>query len=89
MPKQDPVAASEDAELCERMLAAGLSKTKSAQLANGAAKTSRKTRSEHGATAASDDDWTMSDLRHRAGQVGIRGRVAMIKKQPVTALRRR
>jgi len=71
------------------MRAAGLSKKKSTQLANGAAKTSRKTRSEHGATAASDNDWTVPDLRHRAGKVGIRRRVAMTKKQLVTALRRR
>ncbi len=85
--KNDPGPSVKDKGLYERLRAAGVSKKKSARVANAAAKTSRKKVSKRGGAAGSYDDWKVPDLRRRAKQVGIAGRSTMTKNQLVEALR--
>jgi protein-L-isoaspartate O-methyltransferase len=87
MAKKDPGPTVKDKGLYERLRAAGVSKKKSARVANAAAKTSRKKVSQRGGASRSYDDWKVPDLRRRAKQVGIAGRSAMTKEQLVKALR--
>jgi hypothetical protein len=87
MVEKDPRPSVKNKGLYERLRGAGVSKKKSARVANAAAKTSRKEVSKRGGAAGSYDDWKVPDLRRRAKQVGIAGRSAMTKKQLVKALR--
>jgi hypothetical protein len=87
VPKSDPGPNVKDKGLYERLRGAGVSKKKSARVANAAAKTSRKKVSKRGGAARSYDEWKVPELRRRAKQVGIVGRSAMTKKQLVKALR--
>ena len=87
MAKKDPGRNVKDKTLYERLRGAGVSKKKSARVANTAAGTSRATVSKRGGAAGSYDDWKVTDLRRRAKQVGIKGRAAMTKPQLIKALR--
>jgi hypothetical protein len=88
MAKNDPGAKVKDKGLYEQLRGVGLSKKKSARVANSAAKTSsRKKSRQRAGQAGSYDNWTVPDLRRRARQVGITGRSAMTKKQLIKALR--
>ena len=87
MANNDPGTKVKDKGLYEQLRGAGLSKKKSARVANSAAKTSRQKAAKKGGQAGSYDNWTVPDLQRRAKQVGIRGRSAMTKKQLVKALR--
>jgi hypothetical protein len=87
MAKKDPGRGVKDKTLYERLRGAGVSKKKSARVANTAAATSRSTAGKRGGAAGSYDAWKVTDLRRRAKQVGIKGRSAMTKAQLVKALR--
>ena len=87
MAKKDPGPSVKDTGLYERLRDAGVSKKKSARVANAAAKTSRKKVSKRGGAAGSYEDWKVPDLRRRAKELGIAGRSAMTKSQLVKALR--
>ncbi len=87
MAKKGPGPSVKDTGLYERLRDAGVSKKKSARVANAAAKTSRKKVSKRGGAAGSYDDWKVPDLRRRAKELGIAGRSAMTKSQLVKALR--
>jgi hypothetical protein len=74
-------------KLYERLRDEGNSKEKSARIANAAAGSSRHKVSKKGGRSPSYNDWTLTKLRRRAKQIGIKGRSAMSKKKLVKALR--
>ena len=76
-----------DDKLYEKLRDEGNSKEKSARIANAAAGSSRKKVGKKGGESGSYDDWTVSDLRKRAGEIGIDGRSKMNKSELVKALR--
>ena len=65
----------------------GLSKKKSARIANAAAKTSRSEVGHKGGEAENYEDRTKEELVDRAREVGIKGRSKMSKSELIDALR--
>jgi hypothetical protein len=76
-----------DKHLYETLRDEGNSKEKAARIANAAAGSSRKTVGRRGGSSPAYQDWTVSDLRDRAREVGISGRSSMNKQQLINALR--
>lgn len=87
MPGRSPGPSVKDKELYERLREEGNSKEKSARIANASAARGRRSVSSKGGKAGDYDDWTVTRLRERAAQIGIRGRSSMTKKELVDALR--
>lgn len=87
MPQRDPGPSVKDKHLYEELRDEGNSKEKSARIANAAAGSSRKKVASKGGRSGAYDDWTVEDLRKRAGQIGIEGRSSMNKAALVHALR--
>ena len=85
MPKKDPGPSVKDKKLYEKLRDEGNSKQKAARIANAAAGSSRKKVSKKGGRSPSYDDWTLTKLRRKAKQIGIKGRSAMSKKKLVKA----
>jgi hypothetical protein len=85
--KKNPGPSVKDDELYEKLRDEGNSKEKSARIANAAANTSRSTVGKKGGESGSYDDWTVKDLRKRAGELDIEGRSSMSKSDLVSALR--
>ena len=85
--KKRPGPSVKDDELYEKLRDEGSSKEKSARIANAAANTSRSTVGKKGGKSGSYDDWTVEDLRKRAGELDIEGRSSMTKADLVSALR--
>jgi hypothetical protein len=88
MPKKSPGPSVKDKELYEKLRDEGNSKQKAARIANAAAGSSRKKVARKGGRSPSYNDWSLTKLRHKAKQVGIKGRSAMSKKKLIKALRR-
>lgn len=87
MPKRSPGPSVKDDELYEKLRDEGNSKEKSARIANAAAASSRSAVGRKGGESGSYDDWTVARLRHRAAEIGVRGRSSMTKQQLIDALR--
>jgi hypothetical protein len=87
MPKKDPRPSVKDKKLYEKLRSGGNSKQKAARIANAAAGSSRKKISKKGGRSLSYDDWTLTKLRRKAKQIGVKGRSTMSKKKLVKALR--
>ena len=85
--RRDHGASIGDDELYEKVREQGASKEKAARIANAAANTSREQVSRKGGKAGSYDDWTVAQLRRRAGELGIGGRSSMKRAQLIRALR--
>ena len=85
--KRDHGASIGDDELYEKVRDQGASKEKAARIANAAANTSRKAVGRKGGKSPAYEDWTVADLRKRAGEIGIDGRSKMNKAKLVKALR--
>jgi hypothetical protein len=85
--RKDHGASIGDDELYEKVRDQGASKQKAARIANAAANTSRTQVSKKGGEAGSYDDWTVAQLRKRAGELEIRGRSSMKRAQLIRALR--
>jgi hypothetical protein len=73
--------------LYEKLRDEGNSKQKSARIANAAAKSTRSSVGKRGGSSPSYEDWTVAELRSRAGEIGIAGRSRMTKQKLVSALR--
>ena len=87
MPSRKPGPSVKDAEVYEKLRDEGNSKEKSARIANASANSSRSKVARKGGTSGSYDDWTVTDLRKRASEIGISGRSSMSKSELVKALR--
>lgn len=87
MPGRSPGPSVKDKKVYEKLRDEGNSKQKSARIANAAAGSSRSTVGRKGGKSGSYDDWTVSELRDRARQIGIVGRSSMNKGELVDALR--
>ena len=85
--KKSPGPSVKDKKLYEDLRDEGNSKEKSARIANAAANTSRKVVGRKGGKSGSYEDWTVDDLRKRAGEIGIEGRSKMNKSELMKALR--
>ena len=85
--RKSPGPSVKDKKLYEDLRDEGNSKEKSARIANAAAASSRKSVGRKGGESGSYDDWTVADLRKKAGQIGIEGRSKMNKSELVKALR--
>ena len=82
--RRDHGASIGDDELYEKVRDQGASKEKAARIANAAANTSRTAVGRKGGKAGSYDDWTVKDLRKRAGELDIDGRSKMNRKRLIT-----
>ena len=85
--RRDHGASIGDDEMYEALRDEGASKEKAARISNAAANSSRSAVGKKGGKAGAYDDWTVKDLRKRAGDLEISGRSTMSKKQLVNALR--
>ena len=85
--RKDHGASIGDDEVYEKLRDPGASKQKAARIANAAANTSRQQVSKKGGESGSYDDWTVAELRKRAGELEIRGRSSMKRAQLIRALR--
>ena len=83
--KKKPGPSVKDDELYEKLRDQGDSKEKAARIAN--AKAGGEDVSQKGGESGSYDDWTVKDLRRRAGELDIEGRSGMSKSDLVSALR--
>ncbi|MGP9529502.1 MULTISPECIES: Rho termination factor [Micrococcaceae] len=81
---QSPI---KDEELYEELREEGNSKQKSARIANAAARDGRSAVGKRGGEAGDYDDWSVAELRKRAGEIGIKGRSKMVKSELIKALR--
>lgn len=88
MPKGKKAGRSvKDLELYELLRGEGLSKKKSARIANAAAASSRSKVAKKGGKAPAYDEWSRDDLIKQARKVGIKGRSKMKKAELIKALR--
>jgi Rho termination factor, N-terminal domain len=85
--RKTPGPSVKDKSLYEDLRKGGDSKEKAARIANAAAKTSRSKVAKKGGRSGSYDDWSVQDLRKRAGELDIEGRSSMNKSELVNALR--
>ena len=74
-----------DDDLYEKLRDEGDSKEKAARIAN--AKAGGENVGEKGGESGSYDDWSVDDLRDRAGELDIDGRSEMSKDELIDALR--
>jgi hypothetical protein len=88
MPGQKkPGPSVKDDHLYEKLRDEGNSKEKAARIANASANTSRSEVGSKGGSSGSYEDWSVEDLRKRAGELDIEGRSSMSKSDLVEALR--
>ena len=84
---RDPGPSVKDARLYEALREDGNSKEKSARIANAAAGSSRSAVGRTGGKSGDYEDWTVTDLRRKAAEVGVAGRSRMRKGDLISALR--
>lgn len=85
---RDPGPSVKDARLYEALREEGNSKEKSARIANAAARTSRSAVGRKGGKPGDHDEWTATDLRSKAAEVGVTGRSQMRKCELISPLRK-
>jgi hypothetical protein len=76
-----------DPELYEKLVEDGASKQKAARISNAAAKRGRSAVGRKGGHAGDYEDWTVSELKARAKEIGLKGYSAKKKSELIPALR--
>ena len=76
-----------DQELYEKLRDEGNSKEKSARISNAAAARGRKSVGRKGGESGSYDDWTVTELKKRAKELGLSGYSKKTKSELVKELR--
>ena len=76
-----------DPELYEELRDEGNSKEKAARISNAAARDGRSAVGRRGGKSGDYDDWTVSDLKSRAKELGIAGYSGKRKAELVSMLR--
>ncbi|WP_336641837.1 DUF7218 family protein [Microbacterium sp. USHLN272] len=76
-----------DPELYEELRDDGASKEKAARISNAAARDGRKTVGRRGGESGDYEDWTVSELRARAKELGITGYSGKRKAELISMLR--
>lgn len=76
-----------DPELYEELRKEGDSKEKAARISNAAARDGRKAVGKRGGKSGDYDDWTVSDLRKRAKELGVTGYSGKRKQELISMLR--
>ena len=76
-----------DPELYEELRDDGASKEKAARISNAAARDGRKTVGRRGGESGDYEDWTVSELRARAKELGITGYGGKRKAELISMLR--
>jgi hypothetical protein len=87
VPGKKPGPSVKDDEVYESVRDQGGSKQKAARIANAGANSSRSSVGKKGGKAGSYDDWTVSNLRTRAKQLGLSGYSGKKKSELVSMLR--
>jgi hypothetical protein len=85
MPKSKPQL--KDQDLYEKLRRRGESKEKAARISNASAAQGRSTVGRRGGKSASYDDWTVSELKDRAKELGLSGYSGKRKSELISALR--
>lgn len=76
-----------DPELYEELRDDGASKQKAARISNAAAKKGRDAVGRKGGKAGSYEDWTVSQLREKAKEIGLKGYSKQRKQELIDSLR--
>ncbi len=76
-----------DEELYEELRSDGASKQKAARIANAAAAQGRSAVGSRGGASGSYEDWTVTDLRARAKELGLSGYSGKRKGELISMLR--
>jgi len=87
MPQKSPGPSVKDKKLYEDLRDRGDSKQKAARIANAAANSSRSEVGRRGGSSPAYEEWTVTDLRKRAQELGISGRSSMKKRELIDSLR--
>lgn len=87
MPRGRGSNSLKDPELYEELRDQGASKEKAARVSNAAARDGRKAVGRRGGESGSYDDWTVSELRSRAKELGITGYSGKKKSELIEMLR--
>ncbi len=74
-------------DLYEALREEGASKERAACISNAAARDGKSKVAERGGESPSDDDWTVSELKKRAKELGLSNYSDKKKSELITALR--
>lgn len=77
-----------DPKLYEELRDQGDSKGKAARISNAVARDGSRAVGKRGGEARDYDDWTVSELRHRAKELGLHGYSGKPKSELIRQLRR-
>lgn len=76
-----------DQELYSELTEQGMSKEKSARIANAAARDGRQTVGKRGGESPAYEDWLLKDLQARAKEIGLSGYSKLRKHEIIDRLR--
>ncbi len=82
-----PNSSIKDEKMYRDLRKQGNSQEKAARISNAAAARGKSSVGRKGGKSGSYEDWTVSDLKHRAKELGISGYSRLNKQQLVSTLR--